>query len=219
MGLFNVNVPVGIAYLALLTAGTSLYSALSSARWKRLQEPTVLSAWCMAVILMPMIWRFRIPVASGLDLHLLGLSLFALMFGRQLGMLGMALSVVAYTAVYDGLWSNLGLNLLLLAVLPAWCSDAVLRVILRFFPHHIFVYLIGNGFFGSLVVLSTTDLISLAAYKWLGMSLSVTADLIPYTLLLAWGEAFLMGFLLTIFTVYRPQWVWTFDDAVYLYEK
>lgn len=219
MGLFNVNVPVGIAYLALLTAGMSLYSVLSGARWKRLQEPTVLSAWCMAVILMPMIWRFRIPVASGLDLHLLGLSLFALMFGRQLGMLGMALSVVAYTAVYDGLWSNLGLNLLLLAVLPAWCSDAVLRTILRFFPHHIFVYLIGNGFFGSLVVLSATDLMSLAAYKWLGMSLSVTADLIPYTLLLAWGEAFLMGFLLTIFTVYRPQWVWTFDDAVYLYGK
>jgi uncharacterized membrane protein len=59
-------------------------------------------------------------------------------------------------------------------------------------------------------------LISLGVQAMWVMDTPVQGDTIAYMLLLAWGEAFLTGFLLTMFTVYRPEWVLTFDDDVYL---
>ena len=35
-------------------------------------------------------------------------------------------------------------------------------------------------------------------------------------MLLAWGEAFATGMLVTLMVVYKPEWVSTFDDARYL---
>jgi uncharacterized membrane protein len=142
--------------------------------------------------------------------------LFVLMFGRQLAIVGLAISVIAFTDIRDGLWANIGMNMLLLSILPAWCGDVVMRATRRFLPNHLFVYLLGNGFFGTMVMLAVTGLISLGVDAMWAMDAPLQADTVAYMLLLAWGEAFLTGFLLTMFTVYRPQWVLTFDDDVYL---
>lgn len=216
MGLFTSPIPVLIAYIALLLALGALIKSVINARWKLLQAPTVLSAWCASIILLTMVWRFRINVSSDLSLHLLGLSLLPLMFGRALATLGLSLTVIAYTALFNGLWSNLGLNLLLLAIMPAWLSDLILRATQRFLPHHLFVYLFGNGFFGSMAVLSLSGLCSMAAHMLWTSPSGPTSDAIAYMLLLAWGEAFVVGFLVTIFAVYRPNWLLTFDDRIYL---
>lgn len=216
MGLYTSPIPAVIAYIALLLALGALIKSVFNARWKLLEAPTVLSAWCALIILLTMIWRFRIDVSNDLSLHLLGLSLFPLMFGRALASLVLSLTVIAYTALFNGLWSNLGLNLLLLAVMPTWLSDLILRATQRFLPHHLFVYIFGNGFFGSMAVLSLSGLCSMAAHMlWTNHS-GPTSDAIAYMLLLAWGETFMVGFLVTIFAVYRPSWLLTFDDRIYL---
>ena len=216
MGLFTSPIPVLIAYIALLLALGALIKSGINARWKLLQAPTVLSAWCASIILLTMVWRFRINLSSDLSLHLLGLSLLPLMFGRALATLGLSLTVIAYTALFNGLWSNLGLNLLLLAIMPAWLSDLILRATQQFLPHHLFVYLFGNGFFGSMAVLSLSGLCSMAAHMLWTSPSGPTSDAIAYMLLLAWGETFVVGFLVTIFAVYRPNWLLTFDDRIYL---
>jgi len=203
-------------YLANLGALLIVFKAARKAPWKALTAPGALSAWWIFVIALPLLWRFEVPVAAGVTLHLLGMPLFVLMFGAQLAIPGLAISVAAYTAIHDGLWANLGMNLLLLAILPAYCAEAVMRITRRFFPHHIFVYLLGNGFFGAMAMLSAIGLTSLGANALWVMHAPAGGDAVAYMLLLAWGEAFLTGFLLTIFTVYRPQWVMTFDDDVYL---
>ncbi|HVB49982.1 MAG TPA: hypothetical protein VNF69_16515 [Burkholderiales bacterium] len=41
-------------------------------------------------------------------------------------------------------------------------------------------------------------------------------NFLPYALLLAFGEALLTGTLITVFVVYRREWVATFDDARWL---
>lgn len=219
MGVFDTALPSGLNFVALLIAVAVLSRAIVGADWRRMQAPTVLSAWCAFIILMPLLWRFRIPLASGLDLHLLGLSLFALMFGPRLAMIGIALATVAYTALYDGFWINLGVNFLLLAVLPAWATALLLRASQRYLPHHIGIYLFANGFFGSMVVVALTNLAGLAAYQMTAQPTRLADGTVPYLLLLAFGEAFLVGFMLTMLTVYRPQWVMTFDDAMYLQGK
>jgi uncharacterized membrane protein len=218
MGILNLPFSPVAAYVTMLTALVLIFRNARAAPWKRLEGPGAFSAWCFSVIALPLVWSMDVPVTNGIALHLLGMPLFVLMFGRRLAMVGLGISVIAYTALQDGRWSNLGMNLMLLAVLPAYCGEIVMRATRRFFPHHIFVYLLGNGFFGAMVMLAAIDLISIAAHKiWAATPLG--PDTIAYMLLLAWVEAFLTGFLLTIFTVYRPAWVLTFDDAVYLHGK
>lgn len=217
MGIFNTPLPAGIAIVAWCLALLGLLRCALRAPWRRLEAPTVFSAWCALLITLTMLWRLRINVNSDLNLHLMGLSLFPLMFGRSLATLGLGLSVIAYTALFDGLWGNLGMNFLLLALLPAWLSDVILNATRKRLPHHMFIYLFGNGFFGSMAVLSATGLISIAAHRlWIASAAPGSSDAIAYMLLLAWGETFLIGFLVTIFAVYRPQWLFTFDDALYL---
>lgn len=219
MGIFLYPLPATVAYLASLVALLIVFNSARTAPWKALNGPGAFSAWCMFVIALPLLWRFEVPVANGVTLHLLGMPLFVLMFGLQLAITGIGIAVVAYTAIHDGLWANLGMNLLLLAILPAYCGETVMRLTQRFFPHHIFVYLLGNGFFGAMAMLATIGVLSLGADELWVVHAPVGADTVAYMLLLAWGEAFLTGFLLTIFTVYRPQWVLTFDDEVYLLGK
>lgn len=216
MGIFTFTLPTQTAYLALLTSAFVLFHHAKTANWQALRAPGAFSAWCALCVTLPLLWSFDIPVVQGLALHLFGMPLFVLMFGRALAMTGIGLSVVAFTALHGGLWGNLGMNLLLLAVLPSYCGAAVMLTTRRYFPPHMFVYLLGNGFFGAIVMLSAIGIVSVAAHQiWVG-GLPLKADVLAYMLLLAWGEAFLTGLLLTVFTVYRPQWVLTFDDHVYL---
>ncbi|MGE5623342.1 MAG: energy-coupling factor ABC transporter permease [Bacillota bacterium] len=219
MGIFLFSLPLAVAFLANLVALVILYHAARSAPWQALNGPGAFSAWCAFIIALPLLWRFDVPGAGGVTLHLLGMPLFVLMFGPQLAVVGIGIAVAAYTALYDGLWANLGMNLLLLAVLPAYCGETVMRLTRKYFPHHIFVYLLGNGFFGTMAMLATIGVLSLGANELWVVHAPIAADTIAYMLLLAWGESFLTGFLLTIFTVYRPEWVLTFDDEVYLRGK
>jgi uncharacterized membrane protein len=82
-----------------------------------------------------------------------------------------------------------------------------------------FVYLFGNGFFGALLVNASVGGSTMLLRSLLFPEATLPADAIAYMLLLAWGEAFLVGFLVTIFAVYRPEWLLTFDDNLYLRGK
>jgi uncharacterized membrane protein len=53
------------------------------------------------------------------------------------------------------------------------------------------------------------------AYEWDYLS----SEYFPYFLLLGFSEAWLSGMMMTLFVVYRPQWVVSFDDSVYLAKK
>ncbi len=206
----------------MLQAGSGLaaryfcWQAWRQIPWMKWRAPTVFSAWCASVIVLVLLWRMRIPILQGVELHLLGLALYCLMFARPLATLGIATAVMAYTLEYQGNWRNLGVNILLFAVFPAWLSAALLDWSRRFLPRHLFVFLLGNGFFFTVLVNASVALLSLLTYKLIPPYRGVAADAYAYALLLSWGEAFLSGFLITIFTIYRPEWVLSFDDQIYL---
>lgn len=219
MGIFTETLPPAVALAAAFGAFATLLHNTRAADWQRLVAPGAFSAWCFAIIMLPMVWRFSVPLAGGPALHLVGLPIFVLMFGRKLAMSGAALAVAAYTLAFDGQWANLGLNLILLAIIPAYCGDALMRATERFLPRHMFVYLLGNGFFGTMAMLAILNLLSLGVYQATVATVPLGADIMAYMLLLSWGESFLTGLLLTMFTVYRPEWVLTFDDDIYLRGK
>ena len=61
-----------------------------------------------------------------------------------------------------------------------------------------------------------------AGALWLAGAYSLemlTTEYLPYFALLGFAEAWLSGAFITLFVVYKPEWVHTFDDARYLAGK
>ncbi|TFW05800.1 hypothetical protein E4K72_10925, partial [Oxalobacteraceae bacterium OM1] len=163
MGIFAYELPIHAALGTGLLAVMLLVRALRQAPWQELNSAGAFSAWCFLIIVLPIVWRFDVPASSGIALHLLGMPLFVLMFGCELAITGLGLSVLAFTWLHDGPWMNLGANLLLMAVIPAWCAEFMMRAIARYLPRHLAVYLLGNGLFGTMAVLGFTGFASVTA--------------------------------------------------------
>ena len=102
--------------------------------------------------------------------------------------------------------------------MPALLTVAIQRLVQARMPRNVFVYIFVTGFAGTLVanILAT---LAFAGMAWLFGASSQAApssDYLPYRLLLCWGESMLTGMLVAIFVAYRPQWMTTFRDEVYL---
>ena len=94
-------------------------------------------------------------VKPGLDMHLLGATMFTLMFGPRLAILGLSL-VLAGVTLNNGLlgregWEAYALNALALAVFPALLADAIRRVVDRCLPGNFFIYVFVTAFFGAAI--------------------------------------------------------------------
>jgi uncharacterized membrane protein YdjX (TVP38/TMEM64 family) len=87
-------------FWAMMLAGPAvlaLLHALHTLRKTQLEIPTVFSAWCASIIVLVLVWRMRVPVLPDLHLHLSGVALFCLMFGRSLAITGISIAIALYT--------------------------------------------------------------------------------------------------------------------------
>jgi uncharacterized membrane protein len=84
----------------------------------------------------------------------------------------------------------------------------------RLLGTHPFMYILGRGFLGSVLSL----FIAGALRQWAGAELSsIDAGLsLVGRWLMAWGDAFVTGMLCAIFVAYRPEWLATWSDHLYL---
>jgi uncharacterized membrane protein len=100
-------------------------------------------------------------------------------------------------------------------------TQLLLRFNERFLPQHCFVYIFANGFFGAAlsIVAAGTCASLLLVVSGVYTIDYVLAEYLPYVLLLAFSEAWLSGMMVTLFVIYRPEWVSTFEDSRYLRDK
>jgi len=91
-------------------------------------------------------------------------------------------------------------------------------VLLRhFLGTQVFVYILGRGVVGTVVSLFAASVLAAAlgpALPGVGEDLSTIARW-----LMAWGDAVVTGMLCTLCVAYRPQWLATWSDDLYLYDK
>ena len=84
----------------------------------------------------------------------------------------------------------------------------------RWLPRHLFIYILGRGCFVTWAAAAGAGALALAvSVNPLGTSLD---DLLLARFLTASGEAFLTGMLTAIFVAFRPQWLATYSDQLYL---
>lgn len=79
---------------------------------------------------------------------------------------------------------------------------------------HLFIFILGRGFLGT--VLCTFAAASL--WQWTGHEIGHTAPSLGLVgrWLLAWGDGFMTGMLTAIFVAFKPQWLATWSDRLYL---
>ncbi|MBA3034358.1 MAG: energy-coupling factor ABC transporter permease [Gammaproteobacteria bacterium] len=225
-----MNFPDGLfsnawAFGAILPYALILLWAVLSAPWRRLRDGGQVNVWMGAIVVLMVVWSLKAGVKPGLNLHMLGVTAFTLMFGRQLALLGLSvvLAAVTFNASLNGIdgWQPFALNALALVVFPVFLTHAILRGVERFLPVHIFVYIFVAAFIGAACTVVATG----ALTTWLlWLSGAYAADVLlyeylPFYALLGFSEAWLNGAAITLMVVYFPHWVGSFDDRRYLWQK
>lgn len=188
------------------------------APWKRFQDSDHFNLWLGMIVLLMVVWNLKAGVLPGLNLHLLGGMLFTLAFGPALAFIGLNL-VLAGVALNGGLdWFSFGLNALLMAGVGIVIGNLVFAISDRRLPNQPFVYIFVNGFFGAALTVVSVGLAACLllvagdVYSWDFL----TENYLLYFVLLGFSEAWLSGMMVTLFLVYRPGWLSTFDDKRYL---
>lgn len=191
------------------------------APWSRLKDSEQLNVWLGMIVLLTLVWSMKAGVKPGLNMHLLGASVFTLCFGPALAFIGLSLVLLGVTLNDGAGVLAFALNSLLLAgcgvIFSKWINLAVNTLL----PRHFFVYIFVNGFLGSaLMIVGVGSVLTLFLALAGAYSLEyLLADFLPYFILLGFSEAWLSGMVMTLFVIYRPEWVVTFDDSLYLSGK
>ncbi len=210
--------PFWVDAAAWAALAPALIGALRAVRGSFLRPGIAEHVWLGGAVVVASLWMLQISVGGGPAFGMLGSGLYALVFGYSRGLLGLMLAVVLHTALAGGAWPNLGLNGLLLAVVPAATATLLRRQIERHLPHNPFVFMICNGMFATLgaTVLTRIALIGVSqAVEPLRTTLALGSYL-GATMLLAWSEAIVSGMLFSALVVFLPEVVLTDREEVYV---
>ena len=206
----------GHALLAIVLVRMAL-----TAPWQRLKNPATLNIWLGTSVVVMALWSIKAGIKPGLSFHLLGATAVTLMFGPQLAIFTLLLVLTSITLAGAGGWDSFSLNALLMIILPVWISYTLFRLIDRGLPNHFFIYIFLNAFLGAGLAMIATGLAStwlLAAAETYKLSY-LHSYYLPYYILMAWSEAVSTGMVMTLMVVFRPAWVYTFDDSRYIQNK
>jgi uncharacterized membrane protein len=168
-----------------------------------------------------MLWQLNAGIRPGFNFHILGSTLFMLMFGWQIATVSLTLVMLA-TWIHAGTgFVTLGLNGLLMISIPVMFTDWLLRFSKKHLPKNLFLFVLWNGFVcGAFTIVldaaaTTVVLLTLSHYTWSEI-VHHYLFILPVFML---TEAFLSGMLITAFTVFKPEAVMNFSDEEYLAGK
>jgi uncharacterized membrane protein len=199
--------------LNLLLAVPAMAIAAALRPWRALRGAPpwpALALWA----LLPLLWSLDSTTAAPLLQPLSGVCILLLM-------LGWPLTVLALLPVGGVMWLAAGLDaggalhrVVWLGLVPATLALALGAGVRHWLPRHLFVYIMGRGFFATALALTLSGVLA----AWLfGVPASLQADDVMLARLLsAFGDAFITGMLTAIFVAFRPQWLATYADHLYL---
>ena len=170
---------------------------------------------CATLVFLPWMWALPTLHAMPLQLQWSGACMVVLMLGWPLAIP----ALVAVGAIACLLSPAMGWPDALGAIAWQGVTPATLALILgamvrRFLGTHLFVYVLGRAFLGTVLCLFASG----ALYQWSGHPLPGVGDELSLVArwLMAWGDAFVTGMLTAIFVAFRPQWLATWSDRLYL---
>lgn len=182
--------------------------------WRMLVGTELLTPLLATLVLLPWLWALPSLHHMPLQLHWSGAPLVTLMLGWPLAVLaligvGIISTLISTTSVEAAaaliVWQGL---------LPATFVLLLGAALRRWVTHHPFVYVLGRGFLGSVLCIFAASLLA----HWTGHELpNVSSGLSVIAFwLMAWGDAFITGMMCAIFVAFKPYWLATWSDNLYL---
>jgi uncharacterized membrane protein len=182
--------------------------------WRMLAGTELLTPLLATLVLLPWLWALPSLHNMPLQLHWSGAPLVTLMLGWPLAVLaligvGIITTLISTTSVEAAaaliVWQGL---------LPATFVLLLGAALRRWVSHHPFVYVLGRGFLGSVLCIFAASLLA----QWTGHELpNVSSGLSVIAFwLMAWGDAFVTGMMCAIFVAFKPHWLATWSDNLYL---
>ena len=221
MDLVSVFLPERVSLIINLSVLVLSLYLIWKISWLETYNKATLNVWVTTIFFLAIVWMIRASTHDDLNIHLSGAMLMALMFGWRLGILGMAMVCILVSLWGNSLPSNLGVSVLLSGYLSVSLSYLFFLIIEAYLPRNVFIYLFGTAFFCAGISFILTGIVTVvflgavAAFPW-AMLLN---EYLPYYCLMSFGEAFMTCGLITMFIVYRPEWVFSFRDKLYLVGK
>jgi uncharacterized membrane protein len=197
-----------------LLALAAVAAALAVRPWRALPAAGPRWPWLAWWALLPLLWSADRLSAMPLAQALPGSCLLALMAGWPLAML-----VLVPTALLSMLLAGMPFDDVLhrfvwLGVAPATLALGLGMALRRWLPNHLFIYILGRGFFATALANVAAGVASAALTA--PPDGTATSDLMLARGLVAFGDAFLTGMMTAIFVAFRPHWLATYADRIYL---
>lgn len=199
---------------SLLTIALAIALWLRPWQWLR-GDGALVSPWLGTLVVLPWLWALPQLHAMPLQLQFSGACLVTLMLGWPLAVPTFAI-VAAIAGVLGGHFGLEGVISMALwqGIVPATLALGLGALLRRLTGEQLFVYVLGRGFLGTALCLFASG----ALAEWLGHNLpGVDSDLSMVAhWLMAWGDAFMTGMFTAIFVAFKPQWLATWSDRLYL---
>lgn len=194
--------------------------AIKQEKWQQLSTSEIHS-WLACTVIILMIWQLKAQVYAGLSFHILGGTALTLIAGPYRALLSIATLIAIQFSLGSGDLTYWGLSFWLIGALPVLTTQSILHFAQRQFSPNLFVYIFVNCFAAGAISMwlfglaNCVLLFSFAAYS--GSFLFEEA--LPVYFLMGWPEAFMTGLNLTLLVIWRPEWVSSFNDRLYLQKR
>jgi uncharacterized membrane protein len=198
-------------HLVLTLLAVALALALRPWRALPAAPPWPALAWW---VLLPVLWSVDLLSAQPVMQPLAGSCLLMLMLGWPMAVLMLLPVALAVMGLADATAADALQRLVWLGLVPMTLALALGTALRRCLPNHLFVYILGRGFFATALAVSAAGALS-AWVQGVPATLAVE-DVVLARVLAASGDAFITGMLVAIFVAFRPQWLATYTDRLYL---
>ena len=177
-----------------------------------------------ALVVLPWAWALPTLHRMPLQLQWSGACLVLLMLGWPLAVPTLLAvgGIAALVSPALGWWDALGIAVWQ-GVVPATLA-LLLGVVLRRLAGarvlagvRAFVYVLGRGFLGTALCLFAAGLLA----QWSGHALPGVGGQLSLVArwLMAWGDGVVTGMLCAVFVAFKPEWLATWSDEIYLHSK
>ena len=193
--------------------------AVFKAPWFRLTQSDSSNIYFGSIVIMLLLWSLNAGILPGLNFHFLGITAACLMFGWELAFLAIQLILAILILEGRGSWETLPINALLLGAIPAGFTHILLRFSQRYIPKNYFIYIFINSFLAAITGMLLTGTLLHWVLADASYSTSQLDNLYLVFLMAAVPEGTLNGMTMSILVIYKPAWVTTFRDEMYLARK
>ena len=202
-------------WLSPTLVGTALLVALACKPWRLLANTGLISPLLAALVITPWLWALPWMQHMPVQLQLSGACLIGLALGWPLAVPVLCLIALLVGLVAPVSWQQQLDMALWLGVVPVTLSFGLGMVLRRCGWNHLFVYILGRAFLGTVLCMFAAG----ALAHWSGQALMSAVDpalALVARWLIAWGDAFLTGMMAAICVAFRPHWLATWSDQLYL---